>query len=209
MWRSSRTKLQVRGPQRTYGAQIMGDRSLIDQRRIALLQMTKGGPAMTHKKMLKTPVPKRRGAVTNESGGYDYLLVREEPEKILDALISSGVIGAARRTCLEDVTAGNVLRPLGRWGALVRLKGHPFTYVLGDGLSSEWPKKWAEQYGWRVAWFSLDDVGTKVARLYDGPRELFNFACGMADEAEPGFHFRKELDDDSAMIRGEAEVCSK
>jgi hypothetical protein len=169
---------------------------------------------MTPKAMLKTPIDRRRGAVTQETGSWAYLLIDAPPEKVLDALLESKVIGAARRDCLADVRAKRVPRPVGPWGMLVRLKGQPWTYVLGDGLRFEWPKQWAERHGWRVAWFSLDGmINTKVARLYDGTREVFNFTCGLIKgPEEDGFVFHEgfgEDGDDSAMIRGEAkDVCT-
>src|SRR5690242_7941345 len=50
---------------------------------------------MTPKTMLKMPVERRRGAVTQETGSWGYLLIDAPPDKVLDVLLESKVIGAA------------------------------------------------------------------------------------------------------------------
>ena len=165
---------------------------------------------MKPKEMLETPVQRRRGTVTRETGAIAFLLVDATPDQVLDALLQKHFIGAARRNCLKQLNKGEVPRPSGPWGILVRLKGQPWTYFFGDNLQFDWPCQWARENSWRAAWFSIDGtINTKIARLYDGPKELFNFVCGMINP-EKGFVFRKKVDElESAMIRGESDVCTK
>jgi hypothetical protein len=165
---------------------------------------------MKPQQMLKVRFEKRRGMVTQETGSAGYLLIDAAPDAVLDRLIADKLIGAARRDCITDVRKQRVLRPVGVWGMLIRLKGHQWTYLIGDGLRFEWPKQWAERHGWRVAWFSIDGtINTKVARLFHGSREVFNFVSGIGNP-EAGFLGREDVSDETAQIRGtDKSVCSK
>src|SRR5262245_4085856 len=131
---------------------------------------------MTPEKMLKIPFAKRRGAVTEQRGGAQYLLVQVDPDTLLDTLTTAKIIGASRRKCHAQLHERAVPRPAGSWGAVITFKGHPWTYIVGDDLKPELAKQWAAAFNWRTAWFFVTGHPyIRYAQLYDGPRELFNF----------------------------------
>jgi hypothetical protein len=145
---------------------------------------------MTPEQMLSRPVAQRRGAVTQETGGWYYLLIDQPSDAVLDALLAAGMIGAARRDCAAEVVAGEVRRPVGAWGVLVRLQGQRWTYVMDDDLRHEQPQQWAERFGWRTACFGFDTVqGCTIARLFEGTRCRLDFAYGLSvDPQRQAFH---------------------
>lgn len=166
---------------------------------------------MTIDDMLALPVEHRRGAGPREGSGATYVLIDAGPDAVVDALIADGVIGAARRDCVADLEAKRVPRPVGPWGALVRLKGQPWSYVVSWDLRWEWPHEWAAKHGWRTAMFTWGDgVTPTVARHYDGARCVFDFYAGLKKEAEPGHAFRADANEfESFQIGGEdGEVCN-
>ena len=103
--------------------------------------------------MLAVPVDRRRGAGPRAGEGASHVLVDAAPDAVLDALLADGAIGAARRDCAADLNAKRVLRPVKPWGALVRLRGQRWTYVVTWDGRYEWPREWAERHGWRTALF--------------------------------------------------------
>ena len=160
--------------------------------------------------LVATPVPERRGATAQVMGGWHYLLVDADPDAALDALLNGGVIGAARRDCAAAVHAGKVPRPVGAWGALVRLRGQRWTYVLGDGLRKEWARDWAAAHGWRTALFTVGDLpASTTAAVYRGGEVEAELLCGFFKELPEGFTIERKLGDDRATIRGSVEIATQ
>ena len=167
---------------------------------------------MSPEEMLKRPVAQRRGAGPREGRGSTHILVDAGPDTVLDALIAGGVIGAARRDCLAEVLAKKVPRPIGSWGAIVRLKGQPWTYVATWDGRYEWPREWAAKHGWRTALFAWGDgVTPTIARHYEGERCVFDFFAGLFSEPEAGFEFRKDANEfESFQVGGDdSEIASE
>ena len=160
--------------------------------------------------MVKIPVAERRGCVTDFDGGSTQLCIDATPDEILDKLLAAGVIGAARRDCTAALLAGEVPRPVGSWGAIIRLKGQPWTYVCGDDLRIEWSHEWAKQHGWRVAFFQMDGMlSRRRVWVRDGDEEVVTYDGGIAVEAEPGDAFMEDDEGEGHRLRGKLDVCNE
>src|SRR5687768_4202075 len=118
------------------------------------------------------PVAERRG-VSKHLTGVAMLVEAAggtgDADLLLDTMLEAGWIGGVRRSVTEEVLAESLPRPVGPWGLLVQLVGHPWTYLRGDSLWYEWPKELAAKLGRRAALFEINGQhGSLYARAYQG-----------------------------------------
>ena len=154
--------------------------------------VTRSAPAKKHSRS-KSRQPPQLG-VSSRIGHSGWLAMvvgapggTADADRLLDAMLASGWIGGARREVVADLLAGKVRAPMGPWGLVVQLAGHPWVYLLGDNLRYEWPKELAEKLGVRSALFQYDGtLGTLRARAYEGRDTLFEFEHGGLVSADGG-----------------------
>ncbi len=130
------------------------------------------------------PVAERRGISKHLTGGWTALLIHAssgigDADALLDVMLDAGWIGGARRDVATDLLNGRLQRPMGPWGLIVQLVGHPWLYLLGDNLRYEWAKELAAKLDRRAALFEFSGMhGTLYARAYESQTTLFDFECG-------------------------------
>ncbi|HEX4795670.1 MAG TPA: hypothetical protein VH370_17910 [Humisphaera sp.] len=121
----------------------------------------------------------RRGLAKSLTEPFHALAIaapngRDDADQLLDAMLAQGWIGAARRDVSGELLAGRVLRPMGPWGLIVQLVGHPWLYFVGDDLQYAWVPQIARKLGVRTALFEYSGMtGTLLARAYEGDATLF------------------------------------
>jgi len=146
------------------------------------------------------PLAERRGISKLLKGGWSALVVHApggtgDADALLEFMLQAGWIGGARRDVATELLAGQVPRPVGPWGLVIQLAGHPWLYLSGDGLRYEWVRELAAGLGRRAALFQLSGMhGTLYARAYEGDETLFEFECGgfLADDGRERVRLRKE-----------------
>jgi hypothetical protein len=147
------------------------------------------------------PLAERRGLSKHLDYGWHVILLQSkdgrsaDADAFLDRMIALGHLGGARRDVAFDLFAGRVPRPMGPWGLLVQLKGHPCLYFVGDGLRREWPRELAADLNIRTGLFGADGmVATLLAELHEGSTTLVDFRGGPAvgDKSDPEAVFERD-----------------
>ncbi|MCC2670931.1 MAG: hypothetical protein K0Q72_3402 [Armatimonadetes bacterium] len=161
---------------------------------------TGSAPKPARAKRNAVPLAERRGLSRHLSSSWTALLVQApggpgDADRLLDFMLETGWIGGVRRDAAADLFAGRIPRPLGSWGLVIQLAGHPWCYLVGDGLHYEWAQELAAKLDCRTALFSCSGVhGTLSAWAYEGEETLFEFECGgfLAAEGRSVVYLRKD-----------------
>src|SRR5580765_2058992 len=98
----------------------------------------KGSPKPASKSKPESPASRRAKPAATELRGLAKSLTEPfhalaiaapngpgDADRLLDAMLAEGWIGAARRDVSGELLAGDVRRPMGPWGLIVQLVGHP------------------------------------------------------------------------------------